>query len=117
MLLYKCNTAYVVCRYYDLSALSCLHPFREKSKKTSRANERDNDLHSWKNSHHRHNDAEDKVEADEGFVLGAVIRLCVEYIEQNHSSKGTDIVHQCERQQGCGENTHTFILMWKGIQL
>lgn len=90
--------AYLMKRSHSdrLVCLSCLNPFSEKSKKTIGANEFGNDLHFWKNGHHRHNDAEDEVEADEGFVLGAVIRLCVEYIEQNHSGKGTDIVHQCE---------------------
>lgn len=82
---------------------------------TNGSNECGNDLHFWKDSHHRHNDTKDEVEADEDFVLCAVIWLCVEYIEQNHSSEGTDIVHQCEREQGCGENTHLSIFTFPGF--
>lgn len=79
-----------------------------KQVSTNGSNECGNDLHFWKNGHHRHNDTKDEVEADEDFVFCAVIWLCVEYIEQNHSSKGTDILHQCEREQGCGKK-HTSV--------
>lgn len=80
-----------------------------KQVSTNGSNECGNDLYFWKNGHHRHNDTKDEVEADEDFVFCAVIWLCVEYIEQNHSSKGTDILYQCEREQGCGKNTHLSI--------
>lgn len=60
---------------------------------------RKNYLDFRENRHDRHDDAEDKVQADENFVFAAVIRLCVVDIEQDHCGESTHVVHEGERQE------------------
>lgn len=47
----------------------------------------------------RDDDAKDEVEADENFVVCAVIWLCVINVEQHHGCESQCIVKYSERQQ------------------
>lgn len=49
-------------------------------------------------------DAEDEVEADEDFVLSAVVRLGVVEIEEHHRGKRQCIVEHSEEEETCGRD-------------
>ena len=57
-------------------------------------------LNLGQDGHHRHNDTEDEVEADEDLVLCAVVRLSVVNVEEHHSSEGQGKVKDGEKEQG-----------------
>lgn len=56
-------------------------------------------LYFRQNGHHRNDDTEDKVEADEDFVFSTFIGFCVVHVEQHHSSKGQCIVQDGKEQE------------------
>lgn len=61
-------------------------------------------LNFGQNGHHGHNDAENEVEADEDFVLCAVIGPGVKDVEEHDSSESQDVVDNGDKQQRCKEN-------------
>lgn len=56
-------------------------------------------LYFVQNGHHRDDNTEDEVEADEDLVLGAVVRFGVVQIEKHHGSKSQDIVQNGEEKK------------------
>lgn len=52
-----------------------------------------------KNRHDGHNDAENHVEADEDLVLGAVVGLDVEQVEEHDGGESQGVVKNGEGQQ------------------
>ncbi len=59
-------------------------------------------LYFWKNGNHRYDDAENKVEADEELVFGAVVGFGVVEIKQHDCCKGQSVMQDSEAQQTCG---------------
>lgn len=60
-------------------------------------------LHFGQDGNNWHDDAEDEIEADEGFVRGAVVRLSVVDVEQHNGSKGRAIEGHREGEQSCNK--------------
>lgn len=58
-------------------------------------------LNFRQNGHNRNSNAEDEVEADENFVLCAVVRFGVIHIEEHDSSKSQRIEDEGAGQKSC----------------
>lgn len=56
-------------------------------------------LNLRQDGHDGHSDAEQKVEADEDLVLGAVVGLSVEDVEENDGGEGQGVVDDGEGEQ------------------
>lgn len=66
-------------------------------------------LYFWQNGNHRYDDAENKVEADEELVFGAVVGFGVVEIKQYDCCKGQGIMQDSEEQQTCGHRKQSHV--------
>ena len=58
-------------------------------------------LNFGQDGHDGHGDAEQEVEADEDFVLGAVVRRRIKHVEEHDGSERQRVEDEGEGQQGC----------------
>lgn len=57
-----------------------------------------------------YDDAENEVQADEGLVFSAVIRLDVKQVEQHHSSKRQGVEQNGEEEEACDREGVTLFI-------
>lgn len=57
-------------------------------------------------------EAEQHVDADEDFVLGAAVRVGVVNVEQDQRHQGQQVVERGDRQQSCGDNRTSSCGSW-----